>query len=278
MAVYEREAPPLGMAAAAEALRAADIAAADVTHLVTVSCTGFVAPGLDAAIIDGLGLPSTTERTHVGFMGCHGALNAIRVASSFARADPANVPLVCSVELCTLHFAYGWDPDMLVANALFSDGAAAVVGRSAPAGNVDGAWNVAATGTLLMPDSADAMTWRVGDHGFRMTLSARVPELIEAELRGWLTGWLAAQDLSIADVGSWAVHPGGPRILSAVESALGLSSRQTAVSREVLSECGNMSSATVLFILDRLRRGGAPLPCVALAFGPGLVVEALLIR
>ena len=134
------------------------------------------------------------------------------------------------------------------------------------------------TGTLLMPESEQDMSWRIGDHGFRMTLSARVPDLIQKNLRPWVVAWLADHDLSIGDVASWAVHPGGPRILSSVEGALGLSREQTRASREVLEECGNMSSATVLFILDRLRREQAPPPCVAMAFGPGLVVEAALIR
>ena len=265
-----------------------------MTHLVTVSCTGFVSPGVDAAIVEGLNLRRDVERTNVGFMGCHGALNGVRVASAFAEAAPDAVPLVCAVELCTLHFAYGWDPDMLVANALFSDGAAALVGlpagrraegarapRGGPAsgGQDDAAapWRVSATGTHLMADSADAMTWRVGDHGFRMTLSARVPELIETRLRPWLVGWLAEQGLGLTDVRSWAVHPGGPRILSAAESALDLSRESTAVSRSVLRECGNMSSATILFILEQMRMERAPRPCVALAFGPGLAVEATLL-
>ena len=276
MRLYEERAPALAATAARRALDAAGVEPQAVTHLVTVSCTGFVAPGVDAAIIEGLGLPRTTQRTNVGFMGCHGALNGIRVARSFTDAGPGHVPLVCAVELCTLHFAYGWDPDMLVANALFSDGAAAVVGARAN-GREDG-WSVAATGTLLMPDSEDDMSWRIGDHGFRMTLSARVPDLIHAHLRGWVVDWLAEHGLGIDEVESWAVHPGGPRILSSVQSALGLSRERTEVSREVLSEHGNMSSATVLFILDRLRSRAAPRPCVALAFGPGLVVEALLIR
>lgn len=276
MKLYEAHAPPLAASAARRALADARIPAGAVTHLVTVSCTGFVAPGVDAAIIDGLGLSPATQRTNVGFMGCHGALNGIRLAGSFVDADEGNVPLVCAVELCTLHFAYGWDPDMLVANALFADGAAAVVG-SVGNGNPD-AWRVEATGTLLMPDSARDMSWRIGDHGFRMTLSARVPDLIAAHLRPWIVGWLGEHGLALGDVASWAVHPGGPRILGSVQAALDLTREHTEVSREVLSECGNMSSATVLFILERLRRRGAPRPCVALAFGPGLVVEALLVR
>lgn len=285
MAAYERLAPPLAVSAGGRALDAGGVAAADVTHLVTVSCTGFVSPGVDAAIVEGLGLRREVERTNVGFMGCHGALNGVRVANAFAEAAPDAVPLMVAVELCTLHFAYGWDPDMLVANALFSDGAAAFVGTVDRVGTDVGthgglpseAWRVAATGTHLMADSAEAMTWRVGDNGFRMTLSARVPELIEARLRPWLIGWLSEQGLEVDDVQSWAIHPGGPRILAAAEAALGLSRDSTAASRSVLRECGNMSSATILFILDRMRAERAPRPCVALAFGPGLAVEATLL-
>lgn len=275
MEAYEELAPGLAIDAARNALGAAATDPGEVSHLITVSCTGFVSPGVDAAMIDGLGLRRTTERTHVGFMGCHGSLNALRVARSYVEADPSAVTLVCSVELCTLHFAYRWDPDMLVANALFGDGAAALVGRARRDGDED-AWRVAGSGTLLMADSENDMTWRIGDHGFRMTLSARVPDLIGANLREWLVEWLRRHDLVLADVATWAIHPGGPRILSATEQALGLSREGSHASRSVLAECGNMSSATILFILDRLRAEGAPRPCVALAYGPGLVVEAVL--
>jgi predicted naringenin-chalcone synthase len=282
MAAYEQQAPPLAVEAARKALATGDVAPDAVTHLVTVSCTGFVSPGVDKAIVDGLGLRPTTERTHVGFMGCHAALNGLRIARSFALDDPSAVPLVCAVELCTLHFAYGWDPDMLVANALFADGASAVVGRGGPEAETGGpggasrSWPIAATGTLLMAASEEAMTWRIGDHGFRMTLSARVPDLIEEHLGGWLADWLGEHGHRIADIRSWAVHPGGPRILDAVERTLGLERGATAASRAVLAAHGNMSSATVVFILDRMREGGAEVPCVALAFGPGLAVEAVL--
>jgi predicted naringenin-chalcone synthase len=165
---------------------------------------------------------------------------------------------------------------MLVPNALFADGAAAVVGRSADSAP-RGEWRVEACGTLVLPDSEEDMSWRIGDHGFRMTLSPRVPDVIHAQVGGWLDSWLGEHGTSVGQVRSWAVHPGGPRILSAVERAAGLRKDQTQASRDVLSDFGNMSSATVLFILDRLRTADAPRPCVALAFGPGLVVEAVLI-
>jgi predicted naringenin-chalcone synthase len=274
---YAREGPALALEAAALALAEAEVPHKDITHLITVSCTGFAAPGLDYALIHGLGLPRTTQRTHIGFMGCHGALNALRVAQAFASSQPQCRILLCALELCSLHYHYGWDLEKMVANALFGDGCAAVVGMPAAAAPCD-AWRVAATGSCYLPDSARAMTWTIGDHGFEMTLSKRVPGLIERHLGPWLEGWLGDQDLTLQQVGSWAIHPGGPRILAAVEQALGLQREQTATALSVLVELGNMSSPTVLFILDRLRRQAAPLPCVALGFGPGLVAEATLFR
>jgi predicted naringenin-chalcone synthase len=275
MRAYEDHAPGLAIAATRAALHDADVEPLDVSHVVTVSCTGFIAPGLDVRIIQALGMRPTTQRTHVGFMGCHGALNGLRVAQSLVDAEPDALAIVCSVELCSLHFAYGWQPEMMVANALFADGAAAVVGRAAVTD--DAPWRLGATATVRLPDSEDDMSWRIGDHGFRMTLSARVPDRIAGCLGDWLTDWLASQGLGVEDVGSWAVHPGGPRIVSAVEQALGLAKEVTAPSRSVLADFGNMSSATVLFILERLRAAKAPRPCVALALGPGLVAEAALI-
>jgi predicted naringenin-chalcone synthase len=272
---YARLAPPLALRAARAALDGSGLPAGEVTHLVTVSCTGFMAPGVDRALIVGLGLPPTVARTHVGYMGCHGALNGLRVADAFA-SDPAARILLCAVELCCLHHHYGWDPAKVIANALFADGAAAVA--AVPPGQAPGGvvWRLRATGSCLLPDSADAMTWTVGDHGFEMTLSRQVPGLIARHLRPWLEGWLAERGVALAEVASWAVHPGGPRIVTAVEEALALPGDALWASRAVLAECGNMSSPTILFILDRLRAAGAPRPCVALGFGPGLLAEAAL--
>src|SRR4051812_6953854 len=273
MAIYEAEAPPLALRSCAEALSTAATLPSEITHLVTVSCTGFAAPGFDIALINELGLSPTLHRTHVGFMGCHGALNGLRVANAFATADPAARVLVCSVELCSLHYHYGWDPPKVVANALFADGSGALVG--AAAGPPD-SWRLTASGSCLIPEAADAMTWTIGDHGFGMTLSKRIPEVIAARLRPWLDEWLAARGHSPGGIKSWAVHPGGPKILDAVAATLGLPADAVWASREVLAEYGNMSSATVLFILERLRERKAPGPCVALGFGPGLNVEVAL--
>jgi predicted naringenin-chalcone synthase len=278
MARFAEEAPPLALAAARTALGGSGIAPAEITHLITACCTGFAAPGFDVRLIKGLKLSPGIARTHVGFMGCHGALNALRVASAFAGASPAARILVCATELCSLHYQYGRGSEKLVANAIFADGAAAIVCGASEQSPVADGWQLVANGSHLFPGSEDAMAWRIGDHGFEMSLSPRVPELIATHLRPWLESWLGSAGLSLADVATWAVHPGGPRIVSQVAAGLGLPEEATAVSQQVLKECGNMSSATILFILERLLTQNAPRPCVALAFGPGLVVEAALFR
>jgi predicted naringenin-chalcone synthase len=207
--------------------------------------------------------------------------NAMQAASAVATAHAHARILICAVELSTLHLHYGWDPDSIVPHALFADGAAALVCMPSHPLSASGAcdrpgapWQVTAFGSCLFPDSEHAMTWNIGDHGFEMTLSADVPDLIAHNLRPWLEGWLRRNDLRINDVKSWAIHPGGPRILTAVRDSLNLDDKDLADSHAVLAEYGNMSSPTILFILDRLRQRSAPRPCVALSFGPGLIAEA----
>lgn len=275
MRFFAEHAPPLAQAAALGALEQSGLHCRDITHLVTISCTGFDAPGVDTALLTGLKLRPTTQRVQVGFMGCHGAINGLRVAQALTTAHPTAKVLLCAVELCSLHYRFHWDPQRIVANALFADGAAAIVGTGEP-DRSESSWTVAATGSCLLPDSTDAMSWCVGDHGFEMTLHARVPDLIRQHLRPWLEHWLEEQGQSLDSVGSWAIHPGGSRILTAVEESLSLARQATAISREVLAQYGNMSSPTVLFILDRLRQANASRPCVALGFGPGMFAEAAL--
>lgn len=272
---YIAQAVPLAAAAIEPALKQANLCADEIDHLITVSCTGFAAPGVDIKLIESLGMRPTVQRSLIGFMGCHGALNGLRVANALAAAHPDQTVLLCCVELCSLHFQYGWEPNRVVANALFADGAAALVGRST---STDEPWRVAAQGSCLLPDSADDMTWTIGGHGFEMTLSPRVPQRIAEHLRPWLDGWLSEHGLAVDRVGSWVIHPGGPRVVTSVCDALGLDHALAEPSREVLAECGNMSSPTVLFILDRLRDRDAPRPCVMLAFGPGLTAEVALLR
>jgi predicted naringenin-chalcone synthase len=277
MQKYERFAGEMAVRASRRALERGGVDAGANTHLITVSCTGFWAPGMDCDIITRLGLDPGVERSQLGFMGCQATLNAIRVARAFVDADPSRKVLIASVELCSLHFQYGWDPERVVTNALFAYGAGALVGGHAAPGEPEApSWIATANGSHLVPESAQAMTWRIGDHGFDMTLSAQVPDLIEANLGGWLDAWLDRCGLGRKDIRSWAIHPGGIRILTAAEKALSLSPEATAVSRDVLARHGNMSSATMVFLLERLMEDERGLPCVALGFGPGLSIEAAL--
>ena len=272
---YVQYAGPLALRAARQALERSGFSPRDVTHLVTVSCTGFRAPGVDIELIKGLDLPATTERTHVGFMGCHGALNGLRVAHAITGSEPDACVLVCAVELCSMHYHYGWEAEQVIVNALFADGAGAIVGGGS---GPDDSWKLAASGSCLIPDSVDDMTWKIGDRGFRMTLSKRVPELISTYLRPFLVEWLAKQGVSFEQIESWAIHPGGPKILSAVQSALELPASALEPALGVLAQYGNMSSATILFLLQYLQERKAPRPCVALGFGPGLTAEVALFQ
>ncbi len=272
MRAFEEYAGGLALEAAAKALSDGAISSAAITHLVTVSCTGFQSPGVDLFLIEKLELAPSVQRTHIGFMGCHGALNGLRVAHAFAEMDPKAVVLLCAVELCSLHMAYGWHPEKVVANALFADGAAAVVASANPS-PAHQFLVLRRSGSMVIRDSADLMHWEIGDYGFAMGLSPLVPETVGAALLPWLRNWLKDQDIDLEAVNSWAIHPGGPRILSTCSEVLSLDPNLLLESRGVLQDHGNMSSATILFILERLRRRSTAGPCLALAFGPGLSAE-----
>ncbi|MEM1355289.1 MAG: type III polyketide synthase [Planctomycetota bacterium] len=280
MAAYEALSLPLAAEACRQAIRDAGVLPEQVTQLVSVSCTGFSAPGLEVRLIETLGLNPGTGRTNIGFMGCHGAVNGLRVAGALAatQGDPdARVLMVCT-ELCTLHFQYGQDPQLAVANALFGDGAAAVVLAQDTHAMGDQDIRLLDTHSTVLPGTAEHMSWRIRDRGFVMALSSEVPRLIEEHAQGVVEPWLARHGLTAADVGGWAIHPGGPKVIGAVESALGLAVSAGDASRAVLAERGNMSSPTVFFIAQRLRLAEVPRPWVLLAFGPGLVIEAALLQ
>ncbi|MCO6045605.1 type III polyketide synthase [Aeoliella sp. ICT_H6.2] len=275
MQTYRDKSGELACRAAGDSLTNSKTSPEAITHLVTVSCSGFEAPGFDIQLIEKLGLSRQVSRTHVGFMGCHGALNGLRVAKAFVDADPSARVLLVAVELCSLHYQYGWTNERIVSNSLFADGAAAVVvGR----GDSDNSlWQLGSNFAEVVPDCLDAMTWRIGDNGFEMTLSAAVPELIRQHLRHRLLAWLEQHKLTIEEIAGWAIHPGGPRILQACQEALDLPDSAMAASYDVLRRYGNMSSPTVLFVLDTLRASTAG-PVVAIGFGPGLAIEACLLN
>lgn len=272
---YAPRATELAATASREAIDRAGIAAGRVTHLVTVSCTGFEAPGFDQALMRCLGLRSTVRRTHIGFMGCHAAINGLAAACAFASADADAVVLVCCVELCSLHYHFGGRMDQLVANALFADGAAAaVVAQRAP----EGAPMLSGFASTIFEGSEAEMSWKIGDHGFEMTLAPTIPETLRRVVPEWVGALLDSHGLVREEVGGWAVHPGGPRIVRAVIEALQLGADHGGPSLGVLRSHGNMSSPTVLFILRALWDAGVSRPWVGLAFGPGVAGEAVVIR
>ena len=276
MKLFVKHASELAISSASSAISDAAIAAGEITHLVTVSCTGFDAPGIDIDLIRQLGLRADVQRVNVGFMGCHGAINGIRTARGLAAADPDATVLLCATELCSLHYRFVWDPERMMGNALFADGSASLVCRQVTNPTPE-TWNVVSTDSCLIPESTAEMEWKIGDHGFEMSLTARVPVLIDEHLRPWLSQWLSQHGLNVEDVAAWAIHPGGPRILTAVENSLQLPKSACDTSRQILKNYGNMSSPTVLFILNEMRKKQLAGPCVALGFGPGLVAEAALL-
>jgi len=288
--IYAREADRLFVAVAQRTLDAdPDVSAAQITHVITVSCTGFHAPGPDYAIVRALGLPDVVQRYHLGFMGCYAALPALRAAAQFCRADPDAVVLVASVELCTLHLRSSEDPDAIIASSLFADGAAAALVTAKALPTEVPSFTLDAFHTALIPQGESDMAWTVGDTGFEMVLSTRVPQLIGDHLLAALEPlWRADPALgdrldasSIGDlVRHWAVHPGGRGILDRVQERLGLGSQRLQPAREVLRTCGNMSSATVMFVLQRILEHEQTQPgerVAAMAFGPGLTAESALL-
>lgn len=266
MARYDREALPLARRAVADLGLGADRAA--ITHLIVASCTGFVAPGLDVQLVADLGLASTVERTIVGFMGCSAALPALKLARHIIRSDPDARVLVVALELCTLHFQESNALDKVLSFLLFSDGCAAALVTAEPGGIEIGDFNA-----TILPETADYLTWRIGPSGFDMHLSGQLPSAIMRHLPCALPVMLGG--VSPGEIALWAVHAGGRSILNAVERGLESPPGSLSCSRRVLRDYGNLSSATVLFVLREMIDDLAAGQGCAMAFGPGLAVEAM---
>jgi predicted naringenin-chalcone synthase len=272
---YLTEALPLGKAAVADALAGAALDPDDVGLFAVCSCTGYATPGLDILLARDLGMSPSTQRVFIGHMGCYAALPGLGVVSDFVTARQRPAVLLC-VELTSLHVQpAAADAEQIVSHALFADAAAAAVvlpGRTS-------GYEVIDVASVTDVSTADHMTWDVTDLGFRMGLSARVPDVLSLHVRTLVDDLLARHGLGRDDVDGWAVHPGGPRILDVVQRELELDSDQLAESRSVLAEHGNCSSPTVLMIFDEMRRRPQPPATVLmLAFGPGLTLYAALLR
>jgi len=279
--VYSRHAAPISVQLAQELLDHNSAFEPDeVTHVITVSCTGFVNPGPDWAIVTELGLSPTVERYHLGFMGCYAALPALRMARQFCLAQPDAVVLVVCLELCSLHMQMQTTNDSILGNALFSDGAAAALVSARPP--ADGQATLALDGFMsaMAPEGQGEMAWEIGDQGFNLVLSSYVPDVISANIGRIVDDLLLPRDLVPDDIDLWAVHPGGKAILDKFEKSAALRPAQIETSRAVLRDFGNMSSATILFVLKQmLEQSATTSPAIAaMAFGPGLTVECGLLR
>ena len=273
MKVYEETSVPLCERTARNALADAGVEAGDVSHLVITTCTGFFAPGPDVLLSRRLGLRSTVERSIVGFMGCYAGFNGMRTAAQILGSDPDAVVLQISIELCTLHIQRRDEADFHVANCIFSDGcAAAVFGSEERRGK--GRARLLGTYSAVQPETLDAMTWRIGDTGFEMRLSIEIPSLLRDAIEPFVGTLLDEAGVGRDEVGGWAIHPGGRRIVEQIGEALRLGEDDLRASLTVLREFGNMSSATIFFVLQELlRQRPAAGPIVALGFGPGLTLE-----
>jgi predicted naringenin-chalcone synthase len=258
--------------------RCPHVSPSDLTHLITVSCTGFFQPGPDFAILQSLGLHAGVERYHLGFMGCYAAFPALRMAQAFCTANPNATVLVVCLELCSLHLQWTSQLDDLLAGSVFADGAGAVVlsGREPESGG----YRLDAFASAIAPANDSDMAWTIGDTGFRMRLSSYVPEILQANVEGAISPVLEKAGLSREAIDRWAVHPGGRAIVDKVEKGLSLPETALEASRNVLREYGNMSSTTILFVLheigrqQNLTRGERVL---AMSFGPGLTVETAIL-
>lgn len=241
----------------------------EITHVITVSCTGSYNPGPDIDVVNSLGLAANTERYNLGFMGCYAAFPALKMANQFCEANSEAKVLIVCLELCSLHFQLKENLDNIMANFLFADGVAAAIVSNA--GTNNGRLEMTGFNSMLLPEGINDMAWTIGDHAFDMVLSKYVPQIIEANL-----------DKIIhlpENITYWAIHPGGKAILDKVEKSLNIDSSKIRYSREVLKNYGNMSSATILFVLQKILQGNGDVGNVfAMAFGPGLVVETALLR
>ncbi len=247
-----------------------------ITHLITVSCTGMSAPGLDLQVMEMMELPRQLQRTSINFMGCYAAVHALKLADSICTASPdARVLIVCT-ELCTLHFQKMPTPDNLAASLLFGDGAAAVV----VAGKDGGAGLARISGfySEVVPKGRRDMSWELSSTGFLMTLSGYIPELIATDFKPLMERALRHYSVDRNQIQSWCIHPGGKRILQAVEKSLELKEDELAASAAVLNDFGNMSSPSILFVLKELIKSGNKGNTLGAAFGPGLTMETCLLE
>src|SRR6185312_5732535 len=268
MRKFESVAPGLAVEAVSKLLPEEE--RAGITHVVVTSCTGFSAPGIDLALVERCGLNPSVERTMVGFMGCSAAINALKLARHIVRSEPKARVLAVNLELCTLHLHETADLEEILSFLLFADGCAAALVSADPVGVAIQSFHAA-----LVPDTRELIRWHIREQGFDMVLSGAVPGAIRSALSNARDDILGGAN----DIDLWAVHPGGRTVLDAVQEAFALPAEALSASRSVLHDFGNMSSGTVMFVLDRIMRAAkAGQRGCAMSFGPGLVAETMMFR
>lgn len=276
MNVFHEAVMPLSLEAVQNCIKKQqDYQLKDITHLIAVSCTGLSAPGLDLMLLRELQLPSTTHRTCVHYMGCYAALHALKQANAICQSNKQAVVLLVCAELCTLHFQQSATMDSLTSSLLFADGSAAVILSSKPSPvKIQNFYSDVAL------DGWDDMAWHLSEEGFIMHLKPEVPYRLKEGMKALVTQALKHQKLSLKDIDFWALHPGGRKIVDLVEQELHLTSQAIKGSREVLKHFGNMSSPTVLFVLEYIleKQINAPNQTIfSASFGPGLTMETMTI-
>ncbi|MEJ6981060.1 type III polyketide synthase [Pedobacter sp. P351] len=250
-----------------------------ITHIITVSCTGMYAPGLDIDIIDSLKLNNTIERTCINFMGCYGAFNALKTADYICRAAPSAKVLIVDIELCTLHFQRESTLENWVANSLFADGAAAVLIEAEQHRSTNKGFRLKTFFNTLVTEAKDEMAWRIGDTGFQMHLSSHIAKNIGKKIKDVTASLLEKSGYDRSEISQLAIHPGGRRILEVCEDMLELPEEALQHSYDVLKQYGNMSSVTILFVLQKLLKATEPgEKTMSFAFGPGLTVESMILE
>ena len=256
-----------------------DFSVSQVTHLITVSCTGMYAPGLDIDLLEMLGWATNVERTCINFMGCYGAFNGLKVADYICRAQPEAKVLIVDVELCTLHFQRGNSLDNWLANALFSDGAAAVLVENSENRSSGNGFSLKSFYSELVADGKQEMAWRIGNTGFEMRLSSQIAKNIKSKVEQVSEKLTKKAGLQMGDITKLAIHPGGRRILEVCNEVLEFPAEAMKHSFSVLRSFGNMSSASVLFVLQGLlKEAEAGANLMSFAFGPGLPFESMILE
>ena len=276
--LYIKKGRDLFVEVAEKLLKNSEFDAQDITHLITVSCTGFYAPGPDFDIINSLGLDPSIERYHLGFMGCYASIPALKMAQQFCAANDDATVLLVSVELCSIHFQANSEMDNLLSSTVFSDGGGgAIVSSKTPDTShfrIDG------FASSINKKGEDDMAWSIGDTGFNMILSNYIPDLLKEGMDDFLLDVMNQFQITHDEIEQWAIHPGGKAILDKLENSTSVPKGKLDSSRNILSRFGNMSSATILFVLKELMNQSSKKKeekTLAMAFGPGLTLESALL-